>query len=83
VSMMTEDRDRQVHATMKDGAEIVRYNREGHWYLEWPDGSERRTLRINDAVALATSTEVRDVFFNRPGGSAFDRKVSLINAVMP
>jgi hypothetical protein len=74
----TEDRDRTVHASLKDGSEIVRYDREGRWYLEWPDGSERQVLKVRDAVELAADPDkVDQVYSGLPGGAQFDRKIAM------
>lgn len=69
--------DRIVHARYS-GMEIVRYGRAGKWYLE-PDHPtlKRQAVSMTDAAkqavwALANGGEV---FFGRPGGMAFDRKV--------
>lgn len=66
--------DRRVHARMITGAEVVRYNRAGKWYLEWPNGRRRSQLTIGDVVALACTPHCV-IFYGLPGGDAFDRKV--------
>lgn len=73
--------DRQVHAKVflpntsgREGgevAEIVRYDRAGKWYYESP--TLRRQISIMDAVQFIDETA--EVFYGRPGGLAFDRKV--------
>lgn len=65
------DDDRTVHAKTKDGTEIVRYEQTGKWYAEAPDGS-RHHIGVNEAARLS-----RDgfVYFNRPGGRTFERRV--------
>lgn len=67
-------RDRRVHARLVTGAEVVRYNRAGKWYLEYEDGKKRYRLTVGDAVALAVRP-LSEVFYGLPGGEAFDRKV--------
>jgi len=69
--------DRRVHAIMADGSALVRYDRAGRWYQEWPAEQmiQRRMLRVDQAVTLATSPEVADVNFGMPGGGTFDQKV--------
>lgn len=72
--------DRTVHATTYGGAQIVRYDRSGKWYIEWPDevrgpGARRRKL-VTIAEAVETAVEYAPgIVFGLPGGSAFDAKV--------
>ena len=81
-AVMDEDRDRRVHAEMSDGSVIVRYNRAGKWYREWPHSAmiPRRALRIRDAVMYATSDEATAVYSGVPGGEAFDRQIYMHEA---
>lgn len=70
--------DRTVHARIVTGtgvAEIVRYDRAGKWYVE-PTWGKRTQLTMRDAALTAArwSEQVNgSVFYDRPGGSAFDR----------
>lgn len=72
---MADPVDRQVHATLLDGSTIVRYDRSGRWYQEWP--LERmiphRPLLIRDAVRLTAGAV--HIHFGLPGGQTFDREV--------
>jgi len=69
---MTGHDDRTVHAVRRhDGAEIVRYDRAGKWYLERVDGS-RSPLTLRGAVREAVGGRVH---FGRPGGRIFDAAV--------
>ena len=67
--------DRQVHARLTDGAEIVRYERAGKYYYEGLDTYGLRYRRL-----LHTMKEARQFITSKdewipgvPGGSAFDR----------
>jgi len=75
--------DRRVHAKM-DGAEVVRYNRAGKWYVELAADygriglpAERRQIPIREAAELAKVFEARGgkIITRLPGGQAFDRLV--------
>lgn len=74
-----DDPDRTVHAKTNDGAELVRYDRGGKWFIEWPREQMKpcRHIGVGEAARLA-----RDgfVFFNRPGGRVFERKVRALRA---
>lgn len=70
---LVHDGDRRIHARLVTGAEVVRYNRAGKWYLE-PTEGKRSALTMADVVALAC-TPLCEVFYGLPGGEAFDRKV--------
>lgn len=68
--------DRRVHIRLSDGREIVRYDRAGKWYIEYPprgDGA-RYALRFADAVSWASMPDA-EVFTGLSGGGAFDRAV--------
>ncbi|BDZ52673.1 hypothetical protein GCM10025867_49140 (plasmid) [Frondihabitans sucicola] len=72
--------ERVVHAALSDGGEIVRYDKAGAWYVEWPPGGgkKRRKLKLSEAVALAV--EAHDskggfVALGRYGGTRFDADV--------
>lgn len=68
--------DRTVHCTLIDNSDIVRYDRAGKWYREWPPTARtaRKPLTLSEAVELAALTGER-YYFDRPGGGAFDRGV--------
>lgn len=69
--------DQTVHGVTADGGFLVRYDRAGKWYVEYPGlrmiPARRVTLR--EAVALATADGAEAVL-GLPGGGAFDRKVT-------
>ena len=56
---------------LKDGAEIVRYDRAGKWYYE--SGSYRRRLTLAEAVQFVTRPS--EWMPGKPGGGAFDCRV--------
>lgn len=64
--------DRRVHADVPGQEAVVRYNRQGKWYIEI-EGA-RRHVRVADAVARAL--QLRDmggvIHLGVPGGSQFD-----------
>lgn len=67
--------DRRVHARI-GSLEVVRYDRAGKWYLE-ADGS-RQPIKVPMAAKLVVAsmdTHEVEVFFDLPGGRAFDRQV--------
>jgi hypothetical protein len=68
--------DRTIHATTPDGGMIVRYERAGKWYVEWPADRmiPRRAISLREAVRLATQRGAY-VYLGQPGGRAFDAKV--------
>jgi hypothetical protein len=71
---MTRADDRTVHARY-EGAEIVRYNRAGKWYIEPTDGRTRTRVNLAAAVEAARwGVENRQgvVHYGAPGGSDFD-----------
>lgn len=65
--------DRTVHVTLRDGREVVRYDRAGQWYIEHPGGRRFRLL-LADAVSWALDTGAQ-WHEGRPGGLLFDRAV--------
>ena len=69
--------DRTVHARLSDGSDIVRYERAGKWYIEYPARSlmPRQQIGIETAVKLVKRDRGSRHFPNLPGGSAFDRKM--------
>jgi hypothetical protein len=65
--------DRRVHGHTDDGGEIVRYDRAGKWYVEYPRARMipcRRTT-LGEAAFLATR-DGADAIRGLPGGRAFD-----------
>lgn len=66
--------DRIVHALTRSGAEIVRYDRAGKWYIEHPRGTmlPARQVSVSEAARIAAPGIVN---FNLPGGLVFERKV--------
>lgn len=71
---MTGDADRTVHGFTDDGRQVVRYDRAGKWYIEYPEGAgkKRRHVTITEAVRAAISGRV---VYGRPGGLAFEARV--------
>jgi len=67
--------ERVVHAvTLIAEAEVVRYDRAGKWYLEYPEhtGIKRVPLKVAEAAELAAkSAEV--TFLDQYGGAVFSR----------
>jgi hypothetical protein len=66
--------DRVVHAESKvTDDEIVRYDRNGKWYLEPGDGQQRSMLSVNEAVTIAVAWEGSGgrIYLDRPGGALF------------
>lgn len=71
-----ESEDRTVHAVTYDGAEIVRYDRAGKWFIEWPYGSMKPCEHISVMDAARTAvTNSGDVRLDLSGGKIFDAKV--------
>jgi hypothetical protein len=72
------DPNRTVHAKY-DGMEIVRYDRQGHWYLEPTlPLHPRQRVSINYAIQAAlwgTANANGVIFLGLPGGLMFDAKV--------
>lgn len=70
--------DRQVHVSA-EGEEIVRYDRQGHWYIEMvppsPHAGLRRRILLGRAVERAKELvdQGGTVHFGEYGGGAFDR----------
>lgn len=74
--------DRTVHGFTGDGhgGAVVRYDRSGKYYLEFPaeSGLKRRALTLSEAVELATPAPERPgarPILDRPGGLTFDARV--------
>ena len=68
--------DRTVHAVTYKGIEIVRYERAGKWYLEWPSGSMIPCKHVGVGDAARTAVEHgQTINFGLPGGKTFDARV--------
>lgn len=83
--MATNPGDRTVHAIIPDGGMIVRYDRAGKWYLEYParTGRPRAQINLAKAVELALDNEDKDgcrIYMNYAGGSTFDARVRKLKA---
>jgi hypothetical protein len=76
--------DRTVHAVTHKGVEIVRYDRAGKWFLEWPLGSmvPCKHVGVNEAARTAVEHSA-DIRVGLPGGKAFDAKVRRFRADPP
>lgn len=59
--------DRRVHGHTPEGAEIVRYDVDGRWYIE--DDLYRVQVRLAEAAAEALMGRA---YLGLPGGSRFD-----------
>lgn len=84
------DPDRTVHASMTiEGDErlalrldLVRYDKQGRWYVETFNTAERldreRIKTVHDAAerALAFEAQGGTIYEKRPGGTQFDSKVA-------
>jgi hypothetical protein len=69
--------DRTVHATAPDGGQIVRYDRAGKWYLEYPTGRLRPCRQIKFAEAVKLASQIGSyVYLGKPGGRRFDAAIS-------
>ncbi len=66
--------DRTVHASW-GGWEIVRYYRQGHWYIE--AAGLRTRVTVGEAAARAKELVAQGgtVFFGEYGGGYFDKRV--------
>ncbi|WP_431798591.1 hypothetical protein [Microbacterium kunmingense] len=62
---------RTVHGVAADGAEIVRYERAGKWFVE-PGEGKRRAVSLSEAAALAVAGTS---YSGRSGGGRFDAAV--------
>lgn len=70
--------DRRVHGQTADGGKIVRYNRAGKWYVEYPPASYRRSRHITVGRAAELACEDgAGAFLGLPGGARFDRLVRM------
>ena len=75
--------DRTVHARLRHGSEIVRYDISGKWYQESdPKASfdDRRLLTVRQAARKVIKDDWSTVFFGLPGGAVFDK---LVKAGLP
>jgi len=70
--------DRRVHAVTVLGAEVVRYDRAGKWYIEFPDG-RRKAITLSEAVRRATASGSL-ARVGIPGGGAFDAALRRLGA---
>jgi hypothetical protein len=65
--------DRRIHGVSQTGGEIVRYERAGKWYVEYPEGN-RLPCTVEDAALFATAD--RATFrLGVAGGQRFDALV--------
>lgn len=64
--------DRQIHATLRDGREVVRYDRAGKWFVEGQHG--RRAVSVLEAAQTAIQY-AGEIHYGLPGGSRFDSAV--------
>ena len=79
---MTEDR--MVHAETSDGGiQIVRYDKEGKWYVEIREGygrhglpAERKQVSVREAALHARGLRGGRIYLNLPGGDTFERMVN-------
>lgn len=73
------DFDRIVHGLTADGGQIVRYDRAGKWYIEYPPSSERKRRQVNLGEAAAAAVDGRAIM-GRYGGKVFDARVRALQA---
>ena len=69
--------DRTVHAWNRAGVQVVRYDRSGKWYIEYPAESLIPAQRVTIAQAVERAMrcwyhEDGSVELFRPGGGRFD-----------
>lgn len=76
---MTTNTDRTVHGITPTGGEVVRYDRAGKWYLEYPSG-QRNPVSLIEAVTVAWAGAPR---LDLPGGGRFDAEIRRLNANSP
>ncbi len=69
--------DRRVHAVLGDGSLIIRYDRAGKWFQEFPD---KRRQKIDIRTAARLAAPARTVNLGLPGGNTFDALVRKIRA---
>lgn len=68
--------DRTVYARGADGRQVVRYDRAGKWFIEWPADQLKaaRKVTLRDAVAETVTIASEgggDVRWGLPGGQMF------------
>ena len=71
--------DRTVHAWTRDGAQLVRYERAGKWYVEYDPKSmkPRRHVSLRAAAAFVVEAEaIGGTYVRRVGGSALATAVA-------
>lgn len=72
--------DRRVHVSHPSGEQIVRYERQGKWFIEVihpdPASCSRTQVTIDEAVerALELTSQFGLIFWGTKGGAAFERK---------
>lgn len=61
----------------RDEVELVRYDRAGKWFIEWPARGERKPVKIAQAAKIALVWEMAGgtIFPRQYGGNAFIREV--------
>lgn len=72
------DTDRMVHAETSDGTiQVVRYDRQGRWYVEGSTATRMRLSTVHDAAVQAVAIEQQGgkIYTGRAGGQTFDSKV--------
>lgn len=83
----TDDSDRVAHAVSPRGAELVRYEAAGKWFVEHPYGTmipaEHVKLRSAARRALQWEAEGGTIFEGRPGGSRLRSEISKLRASDP
>lgn len=75
--MAIDNWDRTVYAALPDGGAIVRYDRAGKWYVEWPPEQNRKRVpvTVKQAAGVAEAFHQEDgayVSRGRAGGLSFD-----------
>lgn len=70
--------DRTVHASHGD-EKLVRYDRQGKWFVEFSPANLRPARRVHFAAAVDIAKRMKAeggrIYLHKPGGSAFDRAV--------
>jgi hypothetical protein len=74
------DDDRTVHAE-KAGTQLVRYDRQGRWFVEAGSSLGATRMRVGtvqEAASMAVAMEEQGgtIYEGRPGGKQFDKKVA-------
>lgn len=66
--------DRRIHADFPDGSVLVRYDRAGKWYQEWPPEAMKQRQQLSVRAAAATAKALAtSIHFGLPGGTRFDK----------